>query len=183
MDRIVAFYNNIALASFLIGGAFGGILFGMLSDRIGRTKTMIYDHPDVLLLHLRDGVCPTWWQMVVLRFLVAMGVGGEWAVASAMVAEVFPKKARAWSLGIFHASSVFGTYLAVLAGAFVVGNQQLGPWGWRIGFRHRGLARPADALDPLEAARAGPMGPGPRSRQDRTAPRQTGRLLDLFAPP
>jgi MFS family permease len=66
-----------------------------------------------------------WWQMAILRFLVAMGTGGEWAVASAMVAEVFPKRARAWSLGIFHASSVLGTYLAVLAGVFVVGNYAL----------------------------------------------------------
>jgi MFS family permease len=60
-----------------------------------------------------------------------MGVGGEWAVASALVAEVFPKRARAWSLGIFHASSVLGTYLATAAGAVVVANPNL---GWRWGF-------------------------------------------------
>ena len=40
-DEMVARWNNYALASFLLGGAFGGILFGMLSDRIGRSKTMI----------------------------------------------------------------------------------------------------------------------------------------------
>jgi MFS family permease len=63
-----------------------------------------------------------------------MGVGGEWAVASALVAEVFPKHARAWSLGIFHASSVLGTFLAVAAGYFIIGNQSLGPDAWRWGF-------------------------------------------------
>jgi len=47
---------------------------------------------------------------------------------------VFPKRARAWSLGVFHASSVLGTYLAVLAGAFIVGNPALGENSWRWGF-------------------------------------------------
>src|SRR5262245_40447078 len=36
------YYNKIALGAFLLGGALGGVLFGMLSDRIGRTKTMVY---------------------------------------------------------------------------------------------------------------------------------------------
>ena len=50
--------------------------------------------------------------MAILRFLVAMGVGGEWAVAASLVAEVFPARARARAGGIFHATSVAGTWLA-----------------------------------------------------------------------
>jgi MFS family permease len=48
-----------------------------------------------------------------------MGVGGEWAVAAALVAEVFPARARAHASGIFHASSVLGTWSATLAGLLV----------------------------------------------------------------
>jgi MFS family permease len=48
-----------------------------------------------------------------------MGVGGEWAVAAALVAEVFPKKARAQASSIFHASSVIGTWLAAIAAYLV----------------------------------------------------------------
>ena len=48
----------------------------------------------------------------MLRFLVALGVGGEWAVAAALVAEVFPGAARARASSIFHATSVLGTWLA-----------------------------------------------------------------------
>src|SRR5207248_3612705 len=59
------------------------------------------------------------WQVAALRFLVALGVGGEWAVAAALVAEVFPPHARAHASGIFHATSVFGTWLAALAGLLV----------------------------------------------------------------
>jgi MFS family permease len=128
---VISFYNNIALGSFLLGGAAGGILFGMASDRIGRTRTMIFTILMYSVFTSITAFAQSPWQMICLRFLVAMGVGGEWAVASAMVAEVFPKRARAWSLGIFHASSVLGTYMAVAVGAFVVGNPS---FGWRWGF-------------------------------------------------
>jgi Na+-transporting NADH:ubiquinone oxidoreductase subunit NqrB len=73
----------------------------------------------------------SWWQVIALRFLVALGVGGEWAVASALVSEVFPPRARAWSGAIFHGSSVLGTYLAVAAGNFIVKDPE---WGWRWAF-------------------------------------------------
>ncbi|MEZ6059237.1 MAG: MFS transporter [Planctomycetaceae bacterium] len=127
-------WNNYSLASFLLGGAFGGILFGMVSDRIGRSKTMI-----VTILFYSVFTCVTAianapWQMVVLRFLVAMGVGGEWAVASAMVAEVMPKRSRSVMSSIFHASSVFGTLMAVAVGYFIIGAQVLGDNTWRLGF-------------------------------------------------
>jgi len=59
------------------------------------------------------------WQVGALRFFVAMGVGGEWAVAASLVAEVFPAKARAHASGIFHATSVLGTWMATLAGLLV----------------------------------------------------------------
>jgi MFS family permease len=59
------------------------------------------------------------WHVTALRFLVAMGVGGEWAVAAALVSEVFPKKARAHASSIFHASSVIGTWLAAIAAYLV----------------------------------------------------------------
>lgn len=56
------------------------------------------------------------WQVGLLRFLVAMGVGGEWAVGAALVAEVFPKEARERAGGIFHATSVGGLWLAAAVG-------------------------------------------------------------------
>ena len=133
-DSVVARWNNYALAAFLLGGAFGGILFGMLSDRIGRSKTMI-----VTILFYSIFTCLTAfsnaaWQMVLLRFLVAMGVGGEWAVASAMIAEVMPKRSRPVMGSIFHASSVFGTVMAVAVGYFVISARLWGDDTWRLGF-------------------------------------------------
>lgn len=115
------------LAIFLAGGTFGGLLFGSLADKYGRRPIMILT---ILMYSLFSGLtyfAQTLEHVMVLRFLTAMGVGGEWAVAAALVAEVFPTKARAQASGIFHASSVIGTWLATLA-AIAVGSQ------WRYAY-------------------------------------------------
>ena len=140
-DISVAGWNNIAFAFFLFGGAVGGVFFGMVSDRIGRAKTMVYTILFYSLFTCLSAFSQEPWHMVVLRFLVAMGVGGEWAVASAMVAEVMPTRSRAVMGSIFHASSVFGTLLAAATIAMLIGNAELnaqieaqGISPWRIGF-------------------------------------------------
>ena len=140
-EDAVRIWNDYAFGFFLLGGAFGGVVFGMLSDRIGRSKTMIFTILFYSLFTCLSAFSQEPWHMVVLRFLVAMGVGGEWAVASAMVAEVMPKRSRPVMSSIFHASSVFGTLLAVAAVALLIGNEELnaklagiGIDGWRAGF-------------------------------------------------
>ena len=172
------FYNKIAFGAFLLGGAVGGIGFGKLSDRIGRTKTMIYTILMYSCFTFVTVFAETWWQMVALRFLVAMGVGGEWAVATAMVAEVVPQRARARMLGIFHASSIFGTLLAVLAKWFIIDNPDI---SWRWGFALGALPalliiwirlRLKEPEQWVEAQR--------RAKEDST--QETGKLSDLFAP-
>ncbi len=131
---LVASWNDWAFGSFLLGGAFGGVLFGVMGDKIGRSRTMIITILFYSLFTCITAFAQSAWQMVVLRFFVAMGVGGEWAVASAMVAEVMPQRSRSVMSSIFHASSVFGTILAAVAGALVVGNAGLGESAWRWGF-------------------------------------------------
>ncbi|HUY87746.1 MAG TPA: MFS transporter [Pirellulales bacterium] len=115
----VKFWGDIFLAVFLIGGTLGGVLFGSLADRFGRKPTMAVT---ILCYSIFSGLtyfATELWHVAALRFLVAMGVGGEWAVAAALVAEVFPARARAHAAGIFHASSVLGTWIATLAGLWV----------------------------------------------------------------
>lgn len=114
VDATIDLYVQYAMASFLIGGALGGLLFGVMADRIGRRKTMVIS---ILVYSVFTGLhyfATDWQHIVALRFLVAMGVGGEWAIAAALVAEVFPQRSRAAASGIFHASSVIGVVLAVL---------------------------------------------------------------------
>lgn len=117
-------FGDWFLGVFLLGGTFGGLLFGSLADRYGRRPIMIIT---ILMYSVFSGLtffATELWHVTALRFLVAMGVGGEWAVAAALVAEVFPKKARAQASSIFHASSVIGTWLAAIAAYLVNTNWQ-----------------------------------------------------------
>ena len=112
-------YGDMFLGIFLLGGTVGGLAAGSLADRFGRRPIMVVT---ILMYSVFSGLtyfATDLWHVAVLRFLVAMGVGGEWAVAASLVAEVFPPKARAHASGIFHASSVLGTWMAALAGMAV----------------------------------------------------------------
>jgi len=169
-------YKNIGLGAFLAGGAMGGILFGALGDRIGRARTMsltilVYSIFTCLTAFSQDV-----WQVIALRFLVALGVGGEWAVASAMVSEVFPPRARAWSGAIFHGSSVLGTYLAIAAGQFLVNNPKV---GWRMAFLVGAI--PAVLTLWIRWQLKEPE-TWAADRQIAETPNAAGRIQDLFVP-
>lgn len=127
-DSSIDRYANYSFAAFLVGGALGGLVFGVLADRFGRRSTMIVS---ILVYSVFTGLhyfATTWWHIAILRFFVAMGVGGEWAIAASLVAEVFPKKARAVASGIFHASSVLGVVFAAICKLVLDVTQ------WRVAF-------------------------------------------------
>jgi MFS family permease len=118
-ESVLRYYGDVFLGVFLLGGALGGVLFGSLADRWGRRPTLVIT---ILMYSVFSGLtffASELWQVGVLRFLVAVGVGGEWSVAAALVAEVFPARARAQAGSIFHATSIIGTWLAGLAGLAV----------------------------------------------------------------
>lgn len=126
-DPAVKIWGERFLGIFLIGGTFGGWLFSSLADKWGRNPVLALT---ILFYSIFSGLtafASEIWQVGALRFLVAMGVGGEWAVGAALVAEVFPKHARERAGGIFHATSVMGLWLAAGAGLLVGSN-------WRIAY-------------------------------------------------
>ncbi len=121
-DADVKKYGDFFLAIFLFGGTVGGLAAGSLADKFGRRHVLV---ATILIYSIFSGLtyaATELWHVAVLRFLVALGVGGEWAVAASLVAEVFPPRARAQASGIFHASSVLGTWMAALAGMAVGAN-------------------------------------------------------------
>jgi MFS family permease len=118
-DATLRYWGDVLLGVFLIGGAVGGIACGSLADRWGRRPMLI---ATIVLYSIFSGLtywADSLWQIALLRLLVAVGVGGEWAVAASLVAEEFPAHARAQASGFFHATSIAGTWLAGLAGMAV----------------------------------------------------------------
>ncbi len=158
----VKLWGDLFLALFLVGGTFGGILFGSLADRFGRKPIMA---ATILCYSIFSGLtyfASELWQVAALRFLVAMGVGGEWSVAASLVAEVFPARARAHASGIFHATSVLGTWLAALAGLWVAEN-------WRLAYVIGVGAGAAGFVDSQRASASRKAGARPKPRAARAA--------------
>lgn len=127
-ETVIKQVAALTLVWFLAGGAVGGVVFGVLGDRYGRRRMMVFTILLYSLFTALTAFAQSWEQLAALRFLVAMGVGGEWAVAAAIVAEVFPERSRAAASGLFHASSGIGVFLAALVGMYV------GADDWRAAF-------------------------------------------------
>jgi MFS transporter, SHS family, sialic acid transporter len=107
------------VAAFLIGAACGGALFGWLGDRFGRVKAMTWS---VLAYSIFSGLCglsQNVEQLVALRFLSALGMGGEWALGVALVMEVWPSDKRWLLAGIIGAACNVGIVLIAVAGLYI----------------------------------------------------------------
>ena len=105
-------YAGYATSIFLIGWATGGLLFGVLGDRIGRAKTMVMT---ILVYSACTGLSAlsqTFWDFVFYRFITGFGVGGEFAVGVALIAEVMPSRARPYALSMLQALSAIGNVTA-----------------------------------------------------------------------
>jgi MFS family permease len=88
------FWNGILTSVMLLGWAIGGIVFGRVSDAIGRTRTVILT---MLIYSLGTGACalaPDVYWLAVFRIITALGIGGEWAAGATLVAEVVPEERR-----------------------------------------------------------------------------------------
>jgi MFS family permease len=99
-------------AAFLVGWAFGGTAFGWLGDRLGRSRTLALT---VLTYALCTGLCAfaqTWWQLMLFRFVAALGIGGEWAVGASLLAETWPRAWRPWLAAVLQTAVNIGILLA-----------------------------------------------------------------------
>ena len=127
-DADIGWYGGIIFSIFLIGWAIGGVLFGVVADYFGRTKTLIVT---ILIYTLFTGLAAlseTWWHLAMYRFLTALGVGGEWAAGAAIVAEVWPEEKRAKAAGILQSAWAVGFFLAAACNLLLRG------YGWRVLF-------------------------------------------------
>jgi MFS family permease len=96
----------------LLGWAVGGVLFGRLADRIGRTRTLMLT---MLLYGVGTALCavaPNIWMLAIFRLVASLGIGGEWAAGAAMVAETVPEKRRIEMGAILYTSAPIGLFLA-----------------------------------------------------------------------
>jgi MFS family permease len=110
----VRFKGGVVTSIFLIGWATGGFIFGILGDRLGRTKTMIITILIYAIFTGGSGLANNWMLYSFMRFMTGLGVGGEWAAGAALVAETFPHRSRPMALGFLQALSSVGNMMAAL---------------------------------------------------------------------
>jgi MFS family permease len=114
LDSAVKAVGGQLTAVFLLGWAAGGFLFGVIGDRLGRTRTMMLTILTYSAFTGLNALVQTPWQYAVCRFLTAAGVGGEFAAGTALVAEVWPERSRPMALGFLQALSAFGNMTAAV---------------------------------------------------------------------
>jgi MFS family permease len=115
----------------LVASAAGGLLFGILADRWGRTRALMLS---VLLYSVFTALCgfaSTAVQLAVFRVLLGLGMGGEWASGAALVSETWSDEARGKALGFVQSSWAVGYALAAFVNWFV---QDVAGLGWRAVF-------------------------------------------------
>src|SRR5438270_7987767 len=121
-------YAGYVLATTVFGWATGGVIGGVIADYIGRKRTMILA---ILAYSLTTGISAfawDWTSFAVLRFLVGVAIGSEWATGASIVSELWPDHARGKGGGLLQCGAGLGGILASLVWLEVGG---LGPNAWR----------------------------------------------------
>jgi MFS family permease len=111
-NEVVGWYSSWIQAAFLVGWALGGGFFGRIGDRIGRSRALSLT---ILTYALFTGLAffaQTWWQLLIMRFLAALGIGGEWAVGASVLSETWPRRWRPWIAAVLQSGVNVGILLA-----------------------------------------------------------------------
>jgi MFS family permease len=113
----------------LVASAAGGIMFGVIADRYGRTRALIWSVLIYSVFTAACGLAQSVAQLAVFRICLGIGMGGEWASGAALVSETWPAEHRGKALGLMQSAWAIGYGLAALVTAAV-----LPRWGWRAVF-------------------------------------------------
>jgi len=170
-------WTGIPTSILLLGWAAGGILFGQIADRLGRTRTLLLT---MLLYAAGTSLCaaaPTLGALIAFRVIASLGIGGEWAAGAAMVAEVVPERRRVEAGALLYTSAPMGLFLATfvnfqIAGVLLKGSPET---SWRYVFLF-GLVPAAAAFVVRIFVRE------PERWQEAAKNTAPPRLAELFAP-
>ena len=159
---------GLVSSATLLMSSVGGVLAGVLADRIGRSRALIYA---ILVYSIGSGGSATSTGIVSLllwRAVVGLGLGGEWSAGAVLVAESWPPQHRAKAIGLMQSGWALGYMLAAATTAFI-----LPRFGWRMLF----LVGVLPAFFTIWIQRK------VKEPEIWSAKTSTGRITDLFRPP
>jgi len=129
----VGYYGSVLQALFLLGWGLS-MIWGPISDRIGRVRALILTILCYSLFTFMCGLVSNIWQLAVLRVFVGLGIGGEQPVGTAYIAEELSESQRKLGAGLMHTGYYFGFFFASVANYFIGAN-----FGWRWMFVFGGV--------------------------------------------
>ena len=124
-------YAGLIIAITLFGWGVGGMIGGILADYIGRKRTMMLAILAYALLTGVSALAWSWLSFAVLRFVVGVAIGSEWATGTSITAELWPDRARGRGAGLMQCGLGIGFFTASLVWVFI---GPLGPGAWRYMF-------------------------------------------------
>ena len=113
----------------LAASAVGGLIFGVIADKLGRTRALSLSILIYSVATFACGLSQNLWQFAVCRVVLGLGMGGEWASGATLVSETWPEKHRGKALGLMQSCWAIGYGLAAIVVAIV-----LPRFGWRAVF-------------------------------------------------
>jgi MFS family permease len=98
----------------LFASGIGGVLFGFIADRIGRKRALMLSILTYSVCSFASGLAPTVLVLAIVRFILGLGMGGEWNTGATLVAETWPTELRAKALALVQSSFAVGYALSAL---------------------------------------------------------------------
>lgn len=116
------YWTGVLTSILLLGWAAGGVMFGWVCDRIGRTRTLLLT---MLMYAFGTAACAfaqNIEMLILFRIIASLGIGGEWAAGAAMVAEAVPEEKRVEAGALLYTAAPMGLFLATYVNMEVAGN-------------------------------------------------------------
>src|SRR5580704_8311778 len=104
----------------LLASGIGGVFFGFLADRVGRKRALMLSILTYSICSFASGLSTTVLTLAIFRFILGLGMGGEWNTGATLVAETWPGELRAKALSIVQSSWAIGYALAALVAGVVL---------------------------------------------------------------
>jgi MFS family permease len=126
---------GFAAAAYLAGAVSGALLFGWLTDRLGRKKLFFITLAVYLTATAATALSWNLWSFALFRFITGAGIGGEYAAINSTIQELIPARVRGWTDLVINGSFWIGAALGALGAIVLLDPAVLDPeYGWRLAF-------------------------------------------------
>jgi predicted MFS family arabinose efflux permease len=120
-DPAVKQKSAIIQGAFLVGWALGGGFFGRLGDIVGRSRALAMTILTYAAFTGLSAIAQNWWELMIFRFVAALGIGGEWAVGSSLLSETWPRRWGPWIAAVLQTAVNVGVLLACVTNYALAG--------------------------------------------------------------